>query len=33
VRSIYWRLGEFEQQLTAPQHVTEEGEQAIDDLP
>jgi peptide/bleomycin uptake transporter len=33
VRSIYWRLGEFEQQLTAPQHVTEEGEKAIDDLP
>jgi peptide/bleomycin uptake transporter len=35
VRSIYRRLGEFEQQLTAPQHVTEEGgkEKAIDDLP
>jgi peptide/bleomycin uptake transporter len=35
VRSIYWRLGEFEQQLTAPQHGTEEGEKkkAIDDLP
>jgi peptide/bleomycin uptake transporter len=35
VRSIYWRLGEFEQQLTAPHHVTEEGkkEKAIDDLP
>ena len=33
VRSIYWRLGEFEQQLTAPQHVTEEGEKTIDDLP
>jgi len=29
------RLGEFEQQLAAPQHVTEEGEKekAIDDLP
>src|SRR4029434_8953197 len=35
VRSIYRRLGEFEQQLTAPQQVTEEGgkEKAIDDLP
>ena len=33
VRSIYWRLGEFEQQLTAPEQVTEGGEKAIDDLP
>ena len=35
VRSIYWRLGEFEQRLTAAQQVTEEGEKerAIDDLP
>jgi peptide/bleomycin uptake transporter len=35
MRSIYRRLGEFQQQLTAPQQVTEEGEKekAIDDLP
>jgi peptide/bleomycin uptake transporter len=35
VRSIYWRLGEFEQQLTAPQHGTEawKKKKAIDDLP
>ena len=35
MRSIYRRLGEFQQQLTAPQQVTEEGEKekVIDDLP
>ena len=35
MRSIYRRLGEFQQQQTAPQQVTEEGEKekAIDDLP
>jgi peptide/bleomycin uptake transporter len=29
VRSIYWRLGEFEQKLTAPTQMTEEGEEEI----